>query len=303
VKGGKLREYLERKKPGAIPHPEENAGMEGLDTSTRIGVGRTAEIFSWGDGRVLKLFRAGSPAAHALREMNTFRCVHEAGLPCPAVYPSRDHADGLVRIGDRLGFVMDRVDGPSMLSVLAARPWLLVRYARMLAAVHRSLHLREVPGLPSQRERFRQVIELIRSDVGNERASRIQQALEALPDGRVVCHGDFHPDNVLLSSSGPMIIDWGPATAGNAAADIAWTEYLFRHGGYPPGMTRRQRAILFLLRRAFLVFYRRAYVRRRSFDWSAVRAWAPVIAAIRLGDRIPEEREPLLASLRQHFDA
>jgi Ser/Thr protein kinase RdoA (MazF antagonist) len=278
----------------------EAAVEQTLDTLKRLGVGRTAEVFTWDGGRALRLFRTGASLPYAVREMNAFRCANEAGLPCPGVYPSDDE-HGLVRIGDRLGFVMDRVDGPSMLGTLSRRPWLLVRYARRLAALHLSVHSKEVPALPSQREGFRAVIERLRDDLGDELTDRIQRALDALPDGRVVCHGDFHPDNIILAESGETIIDWGPATFGSAAADVAWTDYLFRHAGYPPGTAWWQRFMIFLLRRAFLAVYQRAYEQGAPFDWSEVKAWEAVNAAVRLGDGIPEERAFLLSFLHKRF--
>lgn len=272
-----------------------------LDATKRIGVGRTAEIYAWGEGRALRLFRDGASIEYALREMQAFRVAHDAGLPCPAVYPFDDSEDGLVRIGGRIGFVMDRVGGPSMLATLSRRPWLLMRYARRFANLHLMVHSRSVTSLPSQRLRFERVIERIQADVGDDIAAGIREALRQMPDGDSVCHGDFHPDNVLLDPAGPVIIDWGPATSGNPAADIAWTKYLFRHAGAPPDTAWWQRPIILALRHAFFAAYRHAYARGASVDWQEVRAWAPVIAAVRLGDRIAEERDLLLAILRQHF--
>jgi len=272
-----------------------------LGSLDRIGVGRTAEIYAWGDGRVLRLYRDGASTSYAVREMTAFRDAYEAGLPCPAIYPFDQSNDGLVRIDDRLGFVMDRVDGPSMLAELSRRPWLLLRYARRFAELHRMVHSRSTRSLPSQRLRFKTVIERIRPDVGDTIADAIQQDLLALPDGNAVCHGDFHPDNILLHSAGPVIIDWGPATCGNPAADVAWTATLFRYAGCPPSTMWWQRPLIFLLRRAFFTAYRRAYAQGAPFDWREVVAWAPVIAAVRLGDGIPEERAALLAVLRRRF--
>ncbi len=260
-----------------------------LDTLTKIGVGRTAEIFAWSEGKALRLFRSGASLPYALREMNAFRSAYELGLPAPAVYPADGSKDGIVRIGGRLGFVIDRVDGPSMLEMLSRRPWLVVRYAKRLAALHAEMHSRSASSLPSQRQRFEIIIEHLEDDLGKDVTKRIRRALDELPDETSVCHGDFHPDNVLLSPSGPVIVDWGPTSAGHRAADLAWTEYLFRHAGYPPSMRRGwQRGLIFLLRRVFHFVYRRTYARIASFDWGEVRAWAPVIAAIRLGDGIPE---------------
>ena len=36
-------------------------------------------------------------------------------------------------------------------------------------------------------------------------------------------HLDFHPDNVLLSGRGPVVIDWANARAGEPALDVAMT--------------------------------------------------------------------------------
>ncbi|MFC2105513.1 phosphotransferase enzyme family protein [Candidatus Bipolaricaulota bacterium] len=282
------------------PDQEVSQRIKSVESLVLVGQGRTAEIFEWGEERVLRLFRPGASVQCAQREMRAFRCVNEAELPCPAVYPS-DSEDGLVVIEERLGFVMDRVDGPSMLQVLTRWPWKLWPFARALATFHLSMHRQVIPGLPSQRDRFHRVIDRLADELGETLAARLRAGLDRLDDGGSVCHGDFHPDNVILSDRGPVVIDWGPATAGAPAADVAWTVYLFQHGGHPPGMSGWQRAMLTTLRRSFLWVYSRAYFRRSSFNRNEVERWGPVIAAIRLGDGIPEEREFLLRMLQKHF--
>ena len=188
-----------------------------------------------------------------------------------------------------------------MLQVLTSRPWKLWPFARALAGFHLSMHQQVVPDLPRQRDRFHHVLDRLADELGDTITTRIRASLDKLGDGRAVCHGDFHPDNVILSDRGPIIIDWGPATAGAPAADVAWTVYLFRHGGHPPGMACWQRGILSVLRQMFLAVYRRAYIRGAAFSWNEVKKWGPVIAAIRLGDGIPEEREFLLRILHKQF--
>jgi len=271
-----------------------------LDRANLVGIGRTAEIYAWGDGRVLRLFGEGASEQYAMREMNAFRIANEAQLPCPAVYPGNT-PDGLVRIEGRLGFVMDRVEGPSMLQILTKQPWRLVSFARAMAAFHLGLHRQHVTDLPSQRQRFEAIAAWIGNVLGSSIGDRVRAALDRLPDDDALCHGDFHPDNILLGDCGATIIDWGPATTGAAAADVAWTAYLFKHAGYPPGMNRWQRLMLAAFRRLFYAVYKRAYARRAPFPWSEVEAWAPVIAAMRFRDQIPEEKSFLEQYLKQTF--
>jgi aminoglycoside phosphotransferase (APT) family kinase protein len=82
--------------------------------------------------------------------------------------------------------VLERVDGPTMLAELRRRPWSVARHARTLAKLHHRLH--EIPF-----------------------------------EGERLIHLDFHPDNVLLSERGPVVIDWANARGGKPAFDVAMT--------------------------------------------------------------------------------
>ncbi len=120
------------------------------------------------------------------REAKIISWAGEHGVPVPEVFD----ADGP-------DIVMEQVDGPTMLADLARCPWRLFRHAATLARLHQQVHA--APGL------------------------------DWLPvpfgDGGVLLHMDLHPDNVLLSARGPVVIDWESASRGPAEADLAlcWT--------------------------------------------------------------------------------
>jgi aminoglycoside phosphotransferase (APT) family kinase protein len=82
--------------------------------------------------------------------------------------------------------VLELVAGPTMAADLRRRPWLLARHARMLAELHARLH--EIPF-----------------------------------EGERLLHLDLHPENVLLPSGGPVVIDWTNARAGDPGLDVALT--------------------------------------------------------------------------------
>ncbi len=64
-----------------------------------------------------------------------------------------------------------------------------------------------------------------------ELRQRALDALEQSPDGVALCH----PDNALMSVSGPIIIDWPDVTLGHPLADVARTLILCRHWAVDAG--------------------------------------------------------------------
>jgi aminoglycoside phosphotransferase (APT) family kinase protein len=84
--------------------------------------------------------------------------------------------------------VMERLHGPSLLTAMSAQGHDPVDGAGILARLHTRLHtLRPPPG------------------TGDER----------------VLHLDLHPDNVVLTDRGPVLIDWTNATVGPPDLDVA----------------------------------------------------------------------------------
>jgi tRNA A-37 threonylcarbamoyl transferase component Bud32 len=88
--------------------------------------------------------------------------------------------------------ILERIDGPTMLADLRRRPLRFRTHARTLARLHRELHAMTPPDF-----------------LGGE--------------GDALLHLDLHPANVMLSSSGPVVIDWANAGRGDAALDVALT--------------------------------------------------------------------------------
>ncbi len=98
-----------------------------------IGVGRTAEVYEWEDGWVLKLYREWCPREWARRDAEMGQAAHQAGLPAPAVRE-------LVELDGRVGYVCERASGPSLLDWIKPRPWRAAGAGRTLARLHQRIH-------------------------------------------------------------------------------------------------------------------------------------------------------------------
>jgi Ser/Thr protein kinase RdoA (MazF antagonist) len=256
-----------------------------------VGAGRTAEVFEWTDGWVLKLYRDWCPPEWARGEAQLSRALHAAGVPAPAV-------GELVELEGRLGFVCERVAGRSLLDRLTARPWLASRVGRELARLHRRIHeARVAVALPRIRDRIAGPVRESRELLGGD-ADRALARLDALPDGETVCHYDFHPGNVLGEGDALRIIDWATAGLGAPAADVARTLLILRSRYLPPGFPAALRPLAqgmkILLGSAYLAEYRKiSGMTRPEID-----AWLPPLAAARLWERVPGERQWLLHLVR-----
>jgi aminoglycoside phosphotransferase (APT) family kinase protein len=161
--------------------------------------------------------------------------------------------------------VYERLSGPTMLDDLGDHPARLGPHARTLADLHRRLHSIPPPSF--------------------------------LPDGfgkgDTIVHHDLHPANVLITPTGPSVIDWTHATSGAGALDLALTWVILRTAELPSaGMDRAVQSagrLLFLNR--FLHAAGRSHARSALGDAVELRLLDPTLghreraAVERLGPR------------------
>ena len=234
-----------------------------------VAKGMTSDLFAWPQNRLLKLLHPRFPRDVAEREFEITRALHTAGLPAPAAYE-------LHEFDNRFGFILERVDGISLLQFVERKPWKLFYAARLLAELHAQVHQHSAPwALPSQRSQLERWLANARDFTSAERRAA-EASLAQLPDGEILCHGDMHPANILLSSRGPVIIDWSTATRGQAAADVARTSVLFESAHLPPGSPLYMRLLLALARRLLHRTYLRRYLALSGASLSEVTKFLPI---------------------------
>jgi aminoglycoside phosphotransferase (APT) family kinase protein len=255
-----------------------------------IGKGRLAEVFAWGDTRVLKLFAAGRDHAAIEAEARVSKIVHAAGVVTP-----RTH--GVIEVEGRHGIVYDRAPGSSMLGLLSTKQWKLVAFGRMLADLHVSIHQCRADDLPSQREQLERLIASVVLPTA-QRDLALARLCE-LPEGTAICHGDFHPDNVLINGDAATIIDWTTASFGNPAADFALTSLILQLGAPPPDSSLWMRTAIPVGRALFYRSYASRYRKMRQLTPKDVQPWMLPIAVARLGYEIASERDQLVTLINR----
>ncbi len=261
------------------------------DLEKPIATGRTAEIYPYGEGKVLKLFFSSTPQAWIDKEVAVGRYIQETPLPVPKVFES-------VNIEGREGVVYERIAGPSLLNELGTKPWNAARYARLMAEMHVQVHEVEAPeNLETQRDWARGGIPETRK-ISKDQQTRVLQLLDSLPAGSQLCHGDFHPGNIVVTQRGPVIIDWMTASRGVAGGDVARTATILEAAQAPEGTPMRW--LLEWIRKFFLGTYLKTYFQLKPAVKESLAVWQTVMAANFLADvSMPEEAAGLLAMVER----
>jgi Ser/Thr protein kinase RdoA (MazF antagonist) len=268
--------------------------MQNLDLSlgTPFATGRTAEFYPWKDGYALKLFRLGWGEESVYYEAEKARAVHAAGLPVPEV-------GEVVQVNGRPGIIYERLVGVPLNQLLQTKPWTLFSTARLMADLHLKIHSQNIPILPPLKDRLGRHIKSVDGMPGDVKKVLLD-VLDSLPDGNVVCHGDFHPMNIFITPQGPIILDWMDATRGHPAGDVARTSFLMKKAVLPADLPMR--GFIQLMRSQLTRSYLKHYSSCQSFEHLEWERWQVVISAARLAEDIPEENELLVENLRSWYN-
>jgi uncharacterized protein (TIGR02172 family) len=256
--------------------------------------GRTAQVLVWDNNQVLKLFREGFTLSNVQKEERISRTVFETGLPVPAVH-------GIVEVKGRYGIVFDRVDGLLMIEEMLTKPGEQTHLIELFAEIHAKMHTTTIPGLPSQRQACANAIQSAPRLSEKEREAALT-ALTRLPEGNKLCHSDYHPGNILMSSQGPIVIDWVDATEGNPHADVART-LLLTQVAEPDWIKdiEQRKAIRNLIQNFPLEVYFQRYRRFNSLSKEQLAAWQLPLAAARLSEGLSLIEENRLLSIVDSF--
>ncbi len=203
-----------------------------------IGRGRAADVLDAGNGRVLRRYRSPHPGL-VEREAVAMRHLRANGAPVPEVFS----ADG-----DEI--VMERINGRSLMEVLTSQPWRAAAIGRQLADVQRRIHA--VPAGDLDLPRF--------------------------SEGNSILHFDLHPDNVMITDSGPVVIDWSNVALGDPLADVMFS-WMLMSTGEPDSVPVFLRPIARFVRRRLVA----GFIEGTPVD-GAASAWLNVVCERRIAD-------------------
>jgi len=243
------------------------------DPASFIARGASAEVYRRDGGRVLKLFHAGIDPVTVSREYAIARTLEATGLPAP-------RALGRETIKGREGILYTQIEGRDLFAHIRGHPMRLAWAMQAMAEAQRDIHAQLAPALRSRKGSL--AADIGASDINPALQRAAIDRLDLLHEGERLSHGDLHPENLIVTGEGLVVIDWSKAARAAPAADVVRTEMLLRFGPGPASHPWIDRA-----RDLIAMDYVRRYRALTGMGREALTAWRALVALAWLRHRAP----------------
>lgn len=221
------------------------------------------------DGKVIKLFVPSHPKSNILNEaLNQARVDESSNLNIPKLYEVKKY-------NDRWAIVTEYIEGKTIAELMQENPDRFDEYLMLFVKVQQAILANSVPMLNRIKEKFTRKLETA-TNIDENTKYELLQRLNGFKNHDELCHGDYHPSNVIVKADGTVyVIDWSHVTQGNAAADAARTFLLFSMEQKPDVAEK----------------YLETFSKVMNIPKQSIQRWIPIVAATQMTKNIAEEQE------------
>ncbi len=184
----------------------------------QIAEGNTAEIFEVEENKVLKLFKSGYSKSLVQHEYDNHCMVSRIVENIPKLFE-------FVAENQRYGFIMEKVQGKSLASLMQ-NDHTFDHAMEIFTNLHKNWLMQTMDGAVLYTEWMLYLLSGKSSD-GN-----LADKIKCLPLGNALCHGDFHPYNIIINSESVAVtIDFANICKAPKEYDVARTYFLLKEDG------------------------------------------------------------------------
>ena len=231
---------------------------------------RSKKVIYRDNDKVIKAFNEGYPKSDILNEAVNHARVEEIGINMPSIL-------GVQTIEDKWSIVTEYIEGPTLHQLMEENPNKIDEYLEKLVEIQMEVHTKQAPLLNKLKDKLSRKI--ANAPIDDTTKYDLQTKLKVLPKHIKVCHGDFHPANIIVNRNGKWyILAWSHATQGNASADVAHTYIEFLGEG----------------KEEIAKKYLNLYCEKSQTSLSYVQGWMSIIAAARLEKVVDEDKKNFL---------
>ncbi len=179
----------------------------------KIAEGNTAEIFEIDEKKVLKLFKTGYSKSTVHHEYDNQCMVSRVMENIPKMFE-------IVEENQRFGFTMEKVQGKSLASLMLDN-YTFEQAMELFTSLHKNWLTKTMDSAVPYTEWMLHMLS------GKSNDGDLVDKIKNLPSGNILCHGDFHPYNIILTSERDfVIIDFANVCKAPKEYDIARTYFL-----------------------------------------------------------------------------
>lgn len=238
-----------------------------------IAVRTSKTIYKDGD-TVIKMFDSNYDKSDILNEALNQARIETTGLNIPKII-------AVNQINHKWSIVSEYIKGKTLARLMEENPDKELEYLNRFVDLQIHMHQVKPPRLNNLNDILKEKIEL--TDLYATKRYDLRMRLELMPRHQKLCHGDFHPSNIIITEKNqPYILDWSHVTRGNASADVARTYLLFWLEGND----------------ALANKYLDIYCTKTDTAKAYVKQWLPIVATSQSVSRgLKKDRESLLSWL------
>ncbi|TBX74009.1 aminoglycoside phosphotransferase family protein [Bacillus mycoides] len=231
-----------------------------MNLGNPIAKGNTAEIYLC-DNKVVKLFKEYLPNTESLYEAQKQKYAYSCGLHVPKVFE-------VTEIQGRQAIIMEYVEGESVGELLLNNLSKAEHYISICVSEQQKIHAISVSSdeiEPMKERLYRQITSVHNLD--EKQKGNILKQLDSITFEPRLCHGDFHPFNLIMSNDDVNIIDWVDASSGDIRADVFRTYLLYSQNSV-----------------ALAEMYLHIYCKNTGLLRDEIFQWDPIISVARLAE-------------------
>ena len=234
----------------------------------KIAERKNKEIFIDGD-KVIKLFVETHPKSNIFNEaLNQARVEESSNLNVPKLLEIK-------KIDNRWALISEYIEGKTISQLMKEDPDHFDEYLDLFVTVQLTILDNQVPLLNRIKEKFDRKLSAA-TNIDENTKYELLQRLHGMKNYNELCHGDYHPSNVIVQSDGTVyVIDWSHVTQGCGAADSARTYLLFALDGEEDIADK----------------YLTLFSEKSTIPKETIQRWIPIVAATQMTKNIKEEQE------------
>jgi uncharacterized protein (TIGR02172 family) len=271
----------------------ENDMIETMETRMErklIGAGRTSEVYEYGDDCILKLFTGEIKLDAVKKEYDFSKFAYENDLPTP-------EPKEIIYEKNRIGILYEKINGEPLLKIVMGNVLAIKKIFSKMAELQYKINSIEYDnGAYTFKKDLERAIKANKFITETEK-KKMKVYISKLPDGNRVCHGDFHPENIVCSNGKYYIIDWMTGMRGPPAADAARTGMILKNAEIPGTTPFFIRILLRIAQNKMAKMYVKEYCRISGMKKNELDIWELPLYVARLNEKNSKKEEERLIKI------